>query len=194
MLQCFAFADHTLIAHGEVTEVVSAARRRLSDDPPDRLAIYNAVTGHPIDFDLRGTEAEVIARLVDHPAVLEATPEPPQKRGRGRPKLGVVSREVSLLPRHWDWLSQQRGGASATLRRLVEAARKAAGDTEQQKQAVNAAYSFMSDLVGNQPGFENASRALFAHDFDGFEITIAQWPEDVRDRLLVFIAAARGGP
>lgn len=103
------------------------------------------------------------------------TPRPP-----GRPKLGVVGREVTLLPRHWEWLGRQPGGASVTLRKLVEQARKANYAKDRVRHAQEVAYRFMSAIAGNEPGFEEASRALFAGDCDRFEEHSRSWPPDVR--------------
>lgn len=101
----------------------------------------------------------------------------------GRPRLGVVAREVTLLPRHWEWLASQRGGASAALRRLVEEARKTHAEHDVQRQAKERAYRFMSAIGGGLPGFEEASRALFAHDGGAFSERIQGWPADVRAHL-----------
>lgn len=191
--QFFAFVDYNLLAEGDVIEVVKAARLALVDQPK-RIAIYDASNGRPVDFDLRGSEEDVIARLADHPALPAeakiAAESGGEGRGRGRPKLGVVSREISLLPRHWAWLGQQRGGASATLRRLVDEARKAAA--QDPKAVIEATYSFMSDLMGDAPHFEAASRALFAKDMTAFDAAIALWPEDVQGRLRQATAPMRG--
>jgi hypothetical protein len=108
----------------------------------------------------------------------------PEPRGRGRPKLGVVAREVTLLPRHWEWLGTQPGGASVALRKLVEEARRASGDRDRSRAARDAAYHFMSTMAGNLPGFEEASRALFADDRRRFAGLIAGWPEDIRDHIV----------
>jgi hypothetical protein len=105
-------------------------------------------------------------------------------RGRGRPKLGVVAREVTLLPRHWDWLNTQPGGASVALRKLVEEARRTSGDRDRTRAAQEAAYHFMSAIAGDLPGFEEATRALFAYDRRRFGDLVAQWPEDVRDHAI----------
>jgi hypothetical protein len=95
--------------------------------------------------------------------------------------LGVVAREVTLLPRHWDWLNSQPGGASVALRKLVELARRTSGDRDRVRAAQESAYSFMSAIAGNLPGFEEATRALFAYDRRRFSELIASWPEDIRD-------------
>ncbi|MGB6081560.1 MAG: DUF2239 family protein, partial [Xanthobacteraceae bacterium] len=100
------------------------------------------------------------------------------------PKLGVVAREVTLLPRHWDWLSMQPGGASVALRKLVEEARRRNGDHDRARMARDAAYHFMSTMAGNLPGFEEASRALFASDRHRFAELIASWPPDIRDHIV----------
>jgi uncharacterized protein len=130
--------------------------------------IFDDATGQPIDFDLRGTNEE-------------PSSEP---RGRGRPRLGVVAREVTLLPRHWDWLGHQPGGASVALRKLVEEARRTSGDHDRIRAAQEAAYHFMSAIAGNLPGFEEAARALFAYDRRRFCDLIAAWPDDVRDHAI----------
>jgi hypothetical protein len=103
-------------------------------------------------------------------------------RGRGRPKLGVVAREVTLLPRHWDWLARQPGGASVTLRRLVEDASRS--PKERARAAANAAYNFLHAIAGDRPAYEEALRALFAHDRAKFEAHIASWPADIRRHAL----------
>ena len=128
-----------------------------------------------IDLDLRGSRADIAARLA---AAAGEPPGPP--RGRGRPKLGVVAREVTLAPRHWEWLAAQPGGASAALRRLVEEARRSErrkGPRALRRQ--EAAYRFMAAMAGDLPGFEEATRALFAKDRQRFERHVAQWPDDV---------------
>lgn len=104
----------------------------------------------------------------------------------GRPRLGVKAREVTLLPRHWDWLATQQGGASATLRRLVEAASK---NTPSIKQRRDAAYHFMSHVCGDRPGFEEALRALYRDDETAFDELIAAWPDDIRAHIGRLLAA-----
>ena len=132
--------------------------------------IFEDHSGRQVDFDLRGAVNEVVARA------LPARP----RSGPGRPKLGVVSREVSLLPRHWDWLEQQPNGASAALRRLVDQARKQNPGKERARLATEAAGRFMSAMAGNLPGYEEASRALYAAHRVHFEDLILDWPHDIR--------------
>jgi hypothetical protein len=95
--------------------------------------------------------------------------------------LGVVAKEVTLLPRHWDWLNLQPGGASVALRKLVEEARRTSGHHDRVRAAQESAYRFMSAVAGNLSGFEEAARALFAYDRRRFSQMIAAWPDDVRD-------------
>jgi len=135
-----------------------------------------------VDVDLRGGADDVAARLRDTP---RAAPEEPAATTRrpGRPKLGVVAREVTLLPRHWEWLAAQPGGASVALRKLVEEARRRDDSTERARRAREAAYRVMHALAGDRPHFEEASRALFAADRATFRAKIARWPKDIREHL-----------
>lgn len=160
---CTAFAGSHLIATGPLAEVALALQAR--SEPQGTVLVLDDRSGRAIDLDLRGTPAELAARLGQPP------------RERGRPKLGVVGREVTLLPRQWEWLAQQPGGASVALRRLVEEARlKGAGS---RRAAQDAAYQAMTALAGDRPGFEEALRALYADDRARFEAQVAAWPEDV---------------
>jgi hypothetical protein len=140
-----------------------------------------------VDFDLRGTPEEILARL----ATVQ-TPEPPREpaRGPGRPKLGVVAREVTLLPRHWDWLNAQPGGASVALRKLVDAARVTHAGADRRRLAQQSADRFMSAVAGNEPGYEEASRALYSGNRARFEKAMAGWPLDVRSYALHLSTAA----
>jgi hypothetical protein len=181
-----AFIGPKRLAAGPLAEVAIAvmqASRRAAAPP---IIIFSDATGQPIDLDLRGTERDIIARL-PHPAApsdIETEETAAEPRGRGRPKLGVVAREVTLLPRHWEWLGTQPGGASVALRKLVEEARRANGDADRARAARDAAYRFMSAMAGNLAGFEEASRALFADDRRRFVGLIAGWPDDVRDHVV----------
>ena len=167
---CTAFDGHRFLAAGARLDVAVAVKRALEAGAAGPLLAFDDATGAVVDFDLSGSVADIAARLA------EREPEP---RGRGRPKLGVVAREVTLLPRHWEWLAAQSGGASVALRRLVDEARQADGGATQARQAVEAAYRFLHAIAGDFPGFEEASRALFARDREGFAQRIAEWPPDI---------------
>ncbi len=168
---CTAFKGATLLAAGPLSQVALAIK---DAGEPHAILAFDDATGRVIDLDLRGTNADIIARLSEHPPKA-----PPEHRGRGRPKLGVVAREVTLLPRHWEWLASQPGGASVVLRRLVEQERRTGGPKQQRRAAQEAAYKFMSAIAGDLPGFEEATRALFADNRTRFEEQIADWPSDI---------------
>jgi hypothetical protein len=173
-----AFAGSSLIVSGDLETILRRTKEFLDDGGSDSVLIFEDQTGRQVDFDFRGTPNEVIER---------ATASAKPRAGPGRPKLGVVSREVSLLPRHWDWLEQQPQGISAALRRLVDEARKREPDRERARLAREAAGKFMWAMAGNLPGFEEASRALFAKDDPDaarFEQLIRGWPDDIRSHLL----------
>ena len=175
-----AFEGERAIASGNLRDVVSAAKATLDQHKEASILIFDGTTGGPIDIDFRGTIEAVLARLPKTPIAPVADTPPAAPRGPGRPKLGVVAREVTLLPRHWEWLNAQRGGASVALRKLVDEARRASGDRDRERAARDAAYRFMSAMAGDLPGFEEASRALFAGDRLRFEQHTAAWPEDIR--------------
>ena len=178
-----AFRGQRLLASGSLAEIARAIRRTPQDDTR-AVTIFSDASGRPIDLDLRGTDEEMLARLPTVAAPTQEDAVPAEPRGRGRPKLGVVAREVTLLPRHWDWLNAQPGGASVALRKLVEQARRAGGDAERARAARDAAYHFMSVMAGNLSGFEEASRALFADDRRRMAGLIAGWPDDIRDHVV----------
>ena len=165
-----AFVGDTLIASGLLEAMLPVVKAKFDRDASALFLIFEDQSGRQVDFDLRGTVDEVVAR---------ALPAPP-RTGPGRPKLGVVSREVSLLPRHWDWLEQQPNGASAALRRLVEEARRRDPGKERARLATAAAGRILSAMAGNLPGYEEASRALYAGNRAHFEELIRDWPRDIR--------------
>lgn len=170
LIYCTAFAGPRRIAAGLLTDVAVSAKAALTADPLATVLVFDDATGRVIDLDLRGGAEEVATRYA--PAAVP--------RSRGRPRLGVVAREVTLLPRHWEWLNAQPGGASQALRRLIDEARRADNGRTVRRQAQETAYRFMSAMAGNFAGFEEASRALFADDRPGFEAETASWPEDIR--------------
>ncbi|MFD1105510.1 DUF2239 family protein [Sphingobium olei] len=164
-----AFAGDIWIATGDEAEVREAVRA-MGDDA-QAVLLFDDRTGRQVDIDLRG-------------------PAEPVPRGRGRPKLGVQPREITLLPRQWDWLAQQPGGASATLRRLVDAARKADAETPSPRAAKDAAYHFLTAMAGDRPHYEAAIRALYAGDGVQFDALCADWPSAIRDHGRALAAPA----
>lgn len=186
MNSVIAFAGPRRLALGPLADVAAAVRRALDAGEDAPVLAFDAVTSRPVEFDLRGTEAEVRARLAAPARPSEDEPAP----RRGRPKLGVTAREVTLLPRHWDWLAAQRGGASATLRRLVEDARRASPAADVRRQGQEAAYRFITAMAGDAPGYEEATRALFAGDAGRFAAETQGWPADVRAHALALAQAA----
>ncbi len=189
---CTAFAGQRLLLTGPLAEVALAVRR--SSVVTETVLVFDDATGCIIDLDLRGDDAEILQRLsqprkinagryrpkTDPASDSTGSEEAQSQKTRGRPKLGVVAREVTLLPRQWEWLTDQPGGASATLRRLVDEARKTASSRQQRRAAQEAAYQFMQAIAGDLPGYEEATRALFADDRSSLENRIAAWPEDIR--------------
>jgi hypothetical protein len=176
-----AFSGFQQVATGDRTHVIHTLRK-LATTEETLIRVFNDATGERIDLDLR-PEAEP----APSPALAE---EAPVTRPVGRPKLGVVAREVTLLPRHWEWLGSQPGGASVTLRRLVDESRKASEGRVSVRASRENAYRFMSEMAGDFAGFEEASRALFAGDLLKFENRVAPWPEDVRLQLAKLAAAS----
>jgi hypothetical protein len=174
-----AFTGYRLVASGALEPTVRRAKEEADRGEP--VLLLDDRTGEQIDLDLSGNADEAVARLAEHPVLgpLASRAEQPAARP-GRPRLGVVSREVSLLPRHWEWLATQNGGASASLRRLVDEARKRNGAKDEAVRARDGAARFLWTVAGNLPGFEEASRSLYARDLERFLQHIGGWPEDVR--------------
>jgi uncharacterized protein len=191
-MPCIAFEGNRCIATGDLRDVARAAKQALDRRKDASVLVFDGMTGGPIDLDFRGTVDDVMARLpdmADAPATAEAAAVP-APRGPGRPKLGVVAREVTLLPLHWEWLAQQSGGASVALRRLVDEARRANKDKDRVRHAQEVAYRFVAAMAENKPHFEEVARALFAGDAERFEAWTAPWPADVRDHARRLAAAA----
>src|ERR1700731_131125 len=190
-----AFTGHQRLASGPLAKVALAVLKASKSSAAEPIVIFDDATGRPIDLDLRGSERDIVARL-PQPASETATEgaATPEPRGRGRPKLGVVAREVTLLPRHWEWLGAQPGGASVALRKLVEEARRPSGDRDRSRAARDAAHHFMAVMAGNLGGFEEASRALFADNRRRFVELIAGWPGDIRDHIVGLAFSDRAEP
>jgi uncharacterized protein len=190
-----AFIGPKRLASGALADVALAIKKTTKPVGQQPVLVFDDTSGKSVDLDLRGTDEEILARLpLSTSATAAAEPPASEPRGRGRPKLGVVAREVTLLPRHWDWLAGQPGGASVALRKLVEEARRTNGDRDRHRAARDAAYHFMSAMAGNFKGFEEASRALFADDRRRFGELIAAWPDDVRDHIVSLAFSDRDDP
>jgi hypothetical protein len=191
-LAFIAFEGDRCIASGDLRGVAGAAKQALDRHSAASILVFDGRTSGPIDIDFRGTVGDVVARLPEIAAAPAANDAavPPAARGPGRPKLGVVAREVTLLPRHWEWLARQSGGASVALRKLVEDARRSSESKDRIREGQEAAYRFMSAMAGDKPRYEEAIRALFAADLPGFEKSIAEWPVDVRDHARRFAERA----
>ncbi len=157
-----AFFEGRIVARGERGAVTKVVEEGYSDRLSD-VRVFEDESGRVVDLDVWDAAARA--------------PVPAEPRGRGRPRLGVTAREVTLLPRQWEWLSKQPGGASAAIRRLVEAARKGAKGPEAARDAV---YRFLTAMGGDRPGYEEAMRALYRGETERLRELIAEWPEDVR--------------
>jgi len=179
-INLIVFAGFKRIAQGRTADVLAQLRGHKDDDTP--YLVFDEQTGEPLDFDVHNR-----AGAVTPAASAEAHDEAP--RGVGRPRLGVVAREVTLLPRHWDWLNRQPGGASVALRRLVQEASRVNADRDAVRASREATYRFMTAIAGALPGFEEATRALFAGEHERFEALIDAWPADLRTHLQKLSAA-----
>ncbi|MEA9355974.1 DUF2239 family protein [Bacteriovorax sp. PP10] len=175
-----AFEGHSLIAYGDLAEVVLKIKSSIGKASISTILIFSDITGKTIDFNFHGSKQEILKRLEVYTSVQDAG----LSSGPGRPKLGVVSREVSLLPRHWEWLATQRGGASATIRMLVEDAMKKASSGQSAKQVQDRVYQIMSVLAGDLSDYEEALRAMYKKDKKSFLGFIGNWPNDVQNYLL----------
>ena len=171
MANCIAFSGTKRIASGDLKEVAAKAKEARDRDQWAQVLIFDDETSELIEADARGVPEEVRQRP-------------------GRPKLGVVAREVTLLPRHWEWLASQPGGASVAIRKLVEQARLANRGADRRRRAQEAAYRFVTAMAGNEPGYEEAIRALFAGKPERFDEMVEAWPEDVREHAKKLAGAA----
>lgn len=182
--RCIAFEDTKAIGAGRLADVALAVKAASDLRPESTILVFDEVSSRPIELDLRGGAEEVLARLTRaEPAKPVAEPDS-APRGPGRPKLGVVAREVTLLPLHWAWLAEQPGSASVTLRKLVEQARRASAGVDRKRKAREAAYRFMNVMAGNEAGYEESIRALYADDEAGLRAHVEAWPPDVRAHAL----------
>lgn len=182
---CTAFSGARRVASGELPEVAAAAKAVLDAEPHVSVLIFDDTTSKQIEVDFRGTPEQVRQRLLPQPGG-----EPAPTPGPGRPRLGVIAREVTLLPKHWEWLGNQPGGASVALRKLVEQARRDNEGKDRVRQHQEATFRFMSTLAGDRPGFEEATRALYAGDEARFSALVSLWPTDVREHAQKLAAGA----
>jgi len=187
-----SFQGHHRLASGPLHVVALAIKLAAERENAKPILLFDDSTGRCIDVDTHGSDEDVLARYLPAGAGNEShadtTPDTP--RGRGRPRLGVTAREVTLLPRHWEWLAAQPGGPSVALRKLVEEARRMHGERDKARARQERAYHFISAMAGDMPGFEEATRALFANDPATFAQLIAAWPVDVRDHAMRLAFAA----
>jgi hypothetical protein len=178
-----AFIGTTRIASGDLRSVASKAKVAWNPEGSAHLLIFDDTTSRVAEVDLRGTLEDVLDRIANEAAIESQSSEPAtgadDTRRPGRPKLGVVAREVTLLPRHWEWLASQPGGASVALRKLVEQARVANQAKDRRRRAQEVTYRFLSTMAGNEPHFEEALRALFAGNKEPFEKIVDSWPIDI---------------
>ncbi len=191
---CTAFNGSKRIASGGVREVALKAKALMDRDPRAQVLILDDVTSEVIEVDFRGTATQVLKRLpISATRSCESVLCNGEARGPGRPKLGVVAREVTLLPRHWEWLASQFGGASVALRKLVEQARLANKSRDRRRRAQESAYRFLSAMAGNEAGFEEATRALFAGKRKQFNELVTPWPIDIQNHAKKLAAVAFEG-
>jgi hypothetical protein len=172
-LSYVAFVGPRRIASGTMNDILPGLKERFEKDASELVLIFEIETGRQLDLDLRGSLEDVRERYL-----------PTAAKGPGRPKLGVISREVSLLPRHWDWLEEQPSGASAALRRLVEAAIKHEPGKERARRIRAALSRFLSAMAGDRPHYEDACRALFNGETAQFAALVERWPKDIREHAV----------
>jgi len=192
-----AFNRSKCIALGTPREVAAKAKSWVDRHAQPSLLIFDATTSQLVELDLRGTRAAVLDRVPIEPTAAAAHPgegTPTDARRPGRPRLGVVAREVTLLPRHWAWLAGQTGGASVALRKLVEHASRSSQRADALRAACESAYRFMSAMAGDEPGFEEAARALFHGNIEAAGRHMAPWPADVRQHAMRLLEATRDEP
>lgn len=187
-----AFAGSRRIAAGEPPYVAAKVKEFAEQEPTAHILIFDKNTSRRVELDLRGSLADALRQMpqVSSAPATNADVRATGPKSPGRPKLGVKAREVTLLPRHWKWLASQPGGASAALRTLVEAALRTNRENDRIRRARGAAYGFMSAVAGNEPGFEEAARALFAGDYQQLVVQTRSWPADVREHALSLASVA----
>ena len=182
-----AFADSRKLAAGNILDVAAKVKKYLMKETKAQILIFDDSSSQ-VEIDFRGTPENVMRRLENMFA--ESAEDPSKKTGPGRPKLGVTAKEVTLLPDHWEWLARQPGGASVTLRKLVEDAKKKNHGKDLIRQTQETAYKFMTVMAGDLPQYEEAIRALYAGEAKKFEKMISDWPKDIQEHSLHLAKAA----
>lgn len=187
---CTAFEGQRCVAAGDLVSVVQKLKQVTDENGTLPILIFEDATSAVIEVDLRGPVEEIIENLLRRKRNSVVVGLSSQKRSPGRPKLGVIAREVTLLPGQWDWLDAQSGGASAALRRLVHEAKKGSEEKGSARQSQDAVYKFMTAMAGDLPGFEEALRAFYRKDQTRFAELIKPWPRDIRAHVKKLVAAA----
>ncbi len=197
--ECIAFAGSRCVASGDLLHVALKTKEMIDSGENEAILIFKTSDSVPIELDFRGSLNQFKQRLHElsinqHISGMDSSLGEVTQQGisrrPGRPKLGVVPREVTLLPRHWEWLANQPGGASVTLRKLVEEAKRTNINSNEKRQSQECTYRFMSVMAGNFPGFEEATRALFAADTTRFNVLIDAWPVDIKSHARKIAALA----
>lgn len=173
MLTYTAFEEFKIVSQGTLDDVAISVKHRLKEQGSSNILIFSDSTGRQIDLDLSGTDKQVLDRLK-----VFTTSSVQTQSGAGRPKLGVLPREISLLPSHWEWLLNQEGGSSAVIRNLIDEKMKTQL-IHKNKIAQERTYKFLSAHAGNLPSFEDAVRFLYRKDKKKFMDQISGWPKDV---------------
>lgn len=190
--QLLVFLGATRITQGARGDVIRTLLSQTQGEDVPPYLVFRVKDGQRVDINLASAAEAANPQRTRAPVPAAGAPVGSQK-ARGRPRLGVVGREVTLFPRHWEWLDRQRGGASAALRRIIDADRKLHADEDQVRQAQDATHRFMYAMAGNLAGFEEAMRALYAGDKVSFAHQIRSWPDDIRDTTLDFARDAFQG-
>ena len=186
-----AFAQSECIASGTPQEVATELKTFTDANPKTAVLLFDARSSHPVEIDLRGDLPTILARLPEMPASVtppDIAQQTPSTRQPGRPRLGVTAREITLLPRHWEWLALQSGGASVALRKLVDQAIRTHHEADRIRAMQESAYRFMTAVAGNESGYEEATRALFSGDVKRLQELVSDWPLDVQAHLFRLVA------
>ncbi len=189
MTDYLAFDGHTALISSNLLAVARHLKQHQESGNLTPVLIFDEDTGRQMDIDISGSDKDLLARF-DEDSANDSGSEAAKPGKRGRPKLGVVGREVTLLPRHWKWLDSQRGGASGTLRRLIDQARKQSSQADEVRNAQDSTNRFISAIAGDLPGFEDATRALYSGNEAAFKEQVKHWPKDVRKQALKFASGA----